>query len=657
MPHGFFLELLILLASSLAMLALCYPLRIPPILGYILVGVMIGPGGLGWISRPESVVQIAEFGVVFLLFSLGLEFALPKMMAMRRLVLGIGAGQVVITLLMLWGVAWALGVSLATGWVIAGALALSSTAVVTRELTQNQQLQLRFGQIAVAVLLFQDMASVFFLAILPSLGGGQSDPLLPALLWTLGKATVLFAGLLILGPRLLPRLFTLVARTRTEELFVLAVLVVILAAAALTQLMGLSMALGAFIAGMLLGESHFRHQIEAEIRPFRDVLLGIFFVAVGMLIHLGPLAAQLHWIILLTAGFMVLKWIVVVVLARLLGETLENALSAGFALAQGGEFGFALLTLGGAHALISPAQQSLVFSSIMLSMMLAPLLLRLNPRWTRRFARPPPQPDINAWLPDSSEPHVILCGFGRVGQAIARFLQNEQIPYVAIDGDTLRIREALLAGEPVLYGDSRQRALLQKAGLERAQLLVVAFDNFPHARRILEVVREVRADLPVLVRTADDRHWEALQAAGATEIIPETLEGSLMLVSHVLELLGVPPERIQERIRDARRERYKLLHGYLHGKRSRLTDAQGKPLEVVHPVALPETAYAVDKQLGDLQLDQIGVHVQALRRGALTGQDPSAEVRLKTNDTLVLLGTASQIERAEQRLLGGEHHG
>jgi CPA2 family monovalent cation:H+ antiporter-2 len=655
MPHGFFLELLTLLASSLTVLALCYPLRIPPILGYILVGVLIGPGGLGWISRPESVVQIAEFGVVFLLFSLGLEFALPKMMAMRRLVLGIGAGQVVVTLLVLWGVAWAMGVPLATGWILASALALSSTAVVSRELTQSHQLHLRFGQIAVAVLLFQDVASVFFLAILPSLGG-QPDQLLPSMLWTLGKATVLLAGLLILGPRLLPRLFTLVARTRTEELFVLAVLVVILAAAALTQLMGLSMALGAFIAGMLLGESHFRHQIEAEIRPFRDVLLGIFFVGVGMLIHLGPLAAQLHWIILLTASFMLLKWIVVVVLARLLGETPENALGAGFALAQGGEFGFALLTLGGAYALVSPTQQSLVFSSIMLSMMLTPLLLRLNPRWTRRLARPP-ELDINPLLLASSEPHVILCGFGRVGQAIARFLQSEQIPYVAIDGDTLRVREALLAGEPVLYGDSRQRALLRKAGLERARLLVVAFDNFPHARRILEEVREVRADLPVLVRTADDRHWEALQAAGATEIIPETLESSLMLVSHVLELLGVPPERIQERIQAARRERYKLLHGYLHGERSRLTDAKGKPLEVVHPVALSETAYAVDKQLGDLQLDQIGVRVQALRRGALTGQDPSAEVRLKTNDTLVLLGTASQIERAEQRLLGGEHHG
>jgi CPA2 family monovalent cation:H+ antiporter-2 len=364
----------------------------------------------------------------------------------------------------------------------------------------------------------------------------------------------------------------------------------------------------------------------------------------------------LHWIILLTASFMVLKWIVVVVLARLLGETPENAIGAGFALAQGGEFGFALLTLGGAHALVSPAQQSLVFSSIMLSMMLTPLLLRLNPRWTRRLARPP-EPDINPLLPTSSEPHVILCGFGRVGQAIARFLQSEQIPYVAIDGDTLRVREALLAGEPVLYGDSRQRALLRKAGLERARLLVVAFDNFPHARRILEEVRAVRADLPVLVRTADDRHWEALQAAGATEIIPETLESSLMLVAHVLELLDVAPERIQERIQAARRERYRLLHGYLHGERSRLTDAKGKPLEVVHPVALSETAYAVDKRLGDLQLDQIGVRVQALRRGAVTGQDPSAEVRLKTNDTLVLLGTASQIERAEQRLLGGEHHG
>lgn len=655
MSHGFFLELLILLASSLAILALCYPLRLPPILGYILVGMLIGPGGLGWISRPESVSQIAEFGVVFLLFSLGLEFAMPKMLAMRRLVLGIGAGQVLVTLIIFWSMTWAMGLPLATGWILASALTLSSTAVVSRELAQTHQLHLRFGQIAVAVLLFQDMASVFFLAILPSLSG-QTEQLLPALLWTLGKATLLLAGLLLLGPRLLPKLFTLVARTHTEELFVLAVLVVILAAAALTQIMGLSMALGAFIAGMLLGESHFRHQIEAEIRPFRDVLLGIFFVAVGMLIHLAPLAAQLHWVILLTVSFMVLKWLVVVALSRLMGEHMEHAFGAGFALAQGGEFGFALLTLGGTYALIGSSQQSLVFSSIILSMMLTPFLLRLNPHWTRKFAKPS-EPEATTLLPDSSEPHVILCGFGRVGQAIARFLQNEQIPYVAIDNDTMRVREALLAGEPVLYGDSRQRALLHKAGLERARLLVVAFDNFLHTQRILEEVHAVRADLPVLVRTADDQHWEALQAAGATDIIPETLEGSLMLVSHVLEFLDIPQERIQERIQAVRQERYRLLHGYLHGQRSRLTDPKGKPLEVVHPVALSETAHAIDKKLGELQLEQIGVRVQALRRGAVTGQDPSTEVRLKAYDTLVLLGTASQIERAEQRLLGGEHHG
>ena len=656
MAHGFFLELLILLASSLVVLSLCYPLRIPPILGYIVVGLLIGPGGLGWISSPESVAQLAEFGVVFLLFSLGLEFALPKMLAMRRLVLGVGLGQVLVTLLSFWLIGWLLNLSVTTSWVLAAALTLSSTAVVSRELSRNHQLHLRFGQIAVAVLLFQDMASVFFLALLPSLGG-QTDQLLSSLAWTLVKSALLLVGLTILGPRILPRLFTLVARTRIEELFVLAVLVIILAAAALTQLLGLSMALGAFVAGMLLGESHFRHQIEAEIRPFRDVLLGIFFVAVGMLIHPVPMVEKLHWIILLTIGFMVIKWVIVVALAWLVGEERRNAWQAGFALAQGGEFGFALLTLAGALDLVAPAQQSLVFSSIMLSMMLTPLLLKMNPHWARWADRRSGSAPPLSQAADSDEPHVILCGFGRVGQAIARFLQREQIPYIAIDSDTLRVREALLAGEPVLYGDSRQRTLLRKAGLDKARLVVIAFDGFSDAQRILEEVRVLRPDLPVLVRTADDRHWEALQAAGATEIIPETLEGSLMLVSHVLELLGTPTERIQEHIRTAREERYRLLHGYLHGERSRIADDTGNPLEVVHPVALPETAHAVNHRLGDLNLEQIGIRVQALRRGAVTGQDPSPDVELKADDTLVLLGTASQIERAEQRLLGGEHHG
>ncbi|HXF07890.1 MAG TPA: cation:proton antiporter [Candidatus Acidoferrales bacterium] len=653
MAYGLFLELLILLASSLVVLSLCYPLRIPPILGYILVGLLIGPGGLGWISRPESVAQLAEFGVVFLLFSLGLEFALPKMRAMRRLVLGIGLGQVALTLAVFGGIALSLGISWTTSGVLAAALALSSTAVVTRELTRNHQLHQRFGQIAVAVLLFQDLASVFFLAILPSLGG-SGDAVVSSLLWTVAKSMTLLGTLLVVGPRVLPPLFSGVARTRVEELFVLAVLVVILAAAALTQLMGLSMALGAFMAGMLLGESHFRHQIEAEIRPFRDVLLGIFFVAVGMLIRPVQLVDQVQWVLLLTLGFMAIKGLLVTGLSLGMGESRRTALLAAFALAQGGEFGFALLTLGGAYGVVSSSQQSLLFASIMLSMMATPLLLKAAPQWTRRVERAPDGMAGAALLAEANkEPHVILCGFGRVGQAIARFLQREQIPYIAIDSDTLRVREALAAGESVLFGDSRQRSLLYKAGLMHARLLVIAFNNDKDAQRVLEEVRPIRPDLPVLVRTSDDRHWEALQAAGATGIVPETLESSLMLVSHVLELLGVPSDRILEHIQQARDERYRLLHGYLHGERSKLADARGNPLEVVHPVVLPETAHAVNHRLGDLGLDQIGVRVQALRRGSVTGQDPSDDVRLKANDTLVLLGTASQLERAEQRLLGG----
>ncbi|MDY6943446.1 MAG: cation:proton antiporter [Pseudomonadota bacterium] len=660
MEHGFFFELLIILTTSLGVIALFHRFRIPATLGYLSVGVLIGPGGLSLITNQHAIEYLAEFGVVFLLFSLGLEFALPRMIAMRRAVFGMGLTQVLVCTLAFFAAASLIGMRTETSLIIAGAFALSSTAIVTKELTLGRQLHARFGQLAFAVLLLQDLASVFFLVMIPTFALG-GDHMLWAMGWALMKTVALLGILMIVGARILPFIFMEVAKSRSEELFVLAAIVVVLLAGALTHLAGLSMALGAFIAGMMLGESHFRHQIEAEIRPFRDVLLGIFFVTVGMLMDLRVLAEAWYWVILITLGVMVFKTLTITVIGRLLRETWDNSLKTGISLAQGGEFGFAMLAVAASNGLVGPETSAIVLACIILSMTLTPLLIRSNSQLTQillpRASSSQGGQSVSLGSVEAATAklnnHVVICGFGRVGQAVGRFLRQEKIPFVAVDSDPIRVQEATLAGENVHYGDSRQGALLRALGLERARMVVIAFDNFPQAQVVLNQIRSIQQEVPVLVRTADDSHWEELREAGATEVVPETLEGSLMLISHVLTMLEVPAYRIRERIREVRSQRYQLLHGYLHGERSRTTDNAGNPVDVIHAVPLAEKAYAVGRTLEELALERTGLYVQALRRRGITWQNPDAQIALEADDILVLLGTAQQIESAENFLLGG----
>lgn len=657
MEHNFFIEILIILTGSLFMVGLFRRLRLPPTLAYLMVGALIGPGALSLISNQQAIEYLAEFGVVFLLFSLGLEFAFPRLMAMRRVVFGLGGGQVVVCTAVFFGVAVGLDMSPASAFIVAGALALSSTAMVTRELARGNQLFMRFGQLAFAVLLFQDLASVFFLALIPVLSMG-GDGIALSIGWTLLKAVALFGLILLIGRYALPLLFLEAARSRSEELFVLAALVVVLVTATLTQYFGLSMALGAFIAGMMLGESHYRHQIEAEIRPFRDVLLGIFFVSIGMLLDLDVLASHWPWVVALTATVMAFKGAIIALIARLLQETAETSLRTGLVMAQGGEFGFALLALAGTNGLIDPTISAIVLASIILSMILTPLIVHFNGRLARWALGPEPLPDgteVTGTIHPQPElkNHVIICGFGRVGQAVARFLRQEGIPYVAVDADPRRVQEAALAGEPIRYGDGRQSAILRLLGVERARLAVVAFDDVAQAEVAVRQIRALHTSLPVLVRTTDDTQWEKLREAGATEVVPETLEGSLMLVSHVLTMLGLPPDDIRSRVQEVRSQRYQLLHGYFHGERSRVTDAAGRPLEIIHPVPLSDSAFAVGRTLDELGLEKIGVGVEALRRQGATRQNPPQDETLEADDIIILLGTGEQIERGERALLSG----
>nr|WP_241015457.1 monovalent cation:proton antiporter-2 (CPA2) family protein [Pseudomonas frederiksbergensis] len=559
---------MIILASSLVVIALFQRLRLPPVLGYLCVGLIIGPTAFNWVHESEDLPDLAELGVVFLLFSLGLEFSLSKMLALRRVVFGLGSLQVLGSGIVLGALLMLFGMPITPALLLGAGLALSSTAIVSKELSSLGEIFSRHGQNAIAVLLFQDVVAVLLLTLVPVFAGSSDQAWYWALPLTLGKTLVLFVGLLLVSRWFLPRLFHEVAASRSAELFVLLALVIVLLTAWLTHLLGLSPALGAFLAGMLLGESHYRHQIEADIRPFRDILLGVFFVSIGMLIDLRLFASHGLLIFGLTLGLLLIKGSVVALLVKWRGSDGETAWRSGLALAQGGEFCFALMAQMQQNKLMPTDLGGLLLAATFCSMLVTPLLLRAAPLIAMRLHR---KPNKEAELEEISalnaglHNHVVICGYGRVGQSIGRFLRHVQQPYIALDTDPVRVQEAVVNETCVHYGDSRRGELLIAIGLERARLLVVAVDKTDIALLILKEARRFNPTVPILVRTRDDSQLAELKAAGASEVVPELLESSLMLASHALIMLGIPGQQVQDRVDQVRYDRYRLLHDFYPG--------------------------------------------------------------------------------------------
>nr|WP_256735611.1 monovalent cation:proton antiporter-2 (CPA2) family protein [Pseudomonas sp. dw_612] len=560
--------MLIILASSLVVIALFRRLRLPPVLGYLCVGLMVGPTALDWVNESDELPDLAELGVVFLLFSLGLEFSLSKMLALRQVVFGLGSLQVLGSGMLLGALLMLFGVSVTPALLLGAGLALSSTAIVSKELGSLGEIFSSHGQNAIGVLLFQDVVAVLLLTLVPVFAGSSDQSWYWALPLTLAKTVLLFVGLLLASRWLLPRLFQEVAASRSAELFVLLALVIVLLTAWLTHLMGLSPALGAFLAGMLLGESHYRHQIEADIRPFRDILLGLFFVSIGMLIDLQLFASHGLLILGLTLGLLLIKGSVVALLVKWRGSDGETAWRSGLALAQGGEFCFALMAQMQQNKLMPADLGGLLLAATFCSMLVTPLLLRAAPSIAARLHRKPNEEakleEISA-LNAGLHGHVVICGYGRVGQSIGRFLHNAQLTYIALDNDPVRVQEAAAGESSVHYGDSRRGELLAAVGLERARLLVIAVDQTDIALLILKEARRYNPSVPILVRTRDDSQWAELKAAGANEVVPELLESSLMLASHALIMLGLPAHQVQERVDQVRHDRYSLLHRFYPG--------------------------------------------------------------------------------------------
>jgi CPA2 family monovalent cation:H+ antiporter-2 len=648
-------SVLILLASGVAAVVLCRILRLPAMVGYLVTGLALGPHALGLVADREAIHTLAEFGVVFLMFSIGLEFSLPKLVAMRRVVFGLGLAQVAASVAIVVGAALAAGASWQTGLALGGIAAMSSTAIVSRLLTERGELDGAHGREVIGVLLLQDLAVVPLLVVIPALGQ-QPEVLGVAVAAALGKAALALILVVALGPRLMRAWLGVVARRRSNELFVLNVLLVTLLLAFLTDLAGLSMVLGAFLAGMLISETEYRFQVEEDIKPFRDVLLGLFFVTVGMMLDLRLVFAQFALVAALFALLVVGKFALIALLSRAFGAAPGTALRVGLALAQGGEFGFVLLPLAGAAGVVPEPLLQALLAAMILSMLATPLLIGASDRIAMRLTR-------SEWMTRSLElhriaarsieveKHVIILGYGRNGQRMARLLDAEGVRYVALDLDPERVREAAAAGDTVVFADSSRREALVAAGIMRAAAVAFTFADVAAALRVLTHVRALNASVPVIVRARDEADLERLTAAGATEVVPEAFESGVMLASHTMVLAGVPLSRVMRRVAQVRDEQYGLLRGLFHG---RSEDSPADTRTRLHAVMLDERASGVGRRLAELGLEDLGVQVRAVRRLGEKRKLAAGEAgALRDGDVVVLLGTPEGIDAAESLLLRG----
>jgi len=637
-------QALILLAGSVFLITLVRRLALPTSLAYLLVGLALGPHAFGVVSDSGTTRLLAELGVAFLLFTLGLDFSLPRMLAMRREVFGLGALQVLASAAVFAAIGHLLGIRWLIAVVLGGAVAMSSTAMLLQQLTERAELNRTHGRLAFAMLLFQDLAFVPFFALGAMLSAGQEQFALKESLEALASGVLALIGVLVAGRWLLRPLFHEISHSRLRELFTLTVLLVVLASAWVSHLAGLSFALGAFLAGMMLAETEYRYQIDAAIRPFRDLLLGLFFVSVGMLLNLHLLGRPSE---------------LAIAFAMLLTLVILKALRTGIVMSIGGEFGIALCTVLLQARLVPETLGEPLLVAIVLSMVLSPVILNHNKR-VARFLLHEHAPALTAAEREeeatqeiAQREHVILCGFGRVGQNVARVLESQGFEYIALDLDPARIRAARQAGDPVMFGDSADEEMLARAGIAQASALVISFSDPATSLGILRSVRRMQPDLPVLVRTADDARLRELQEAGATDVVPETFEASLMLVSHVLMLLRVPVTRVVRLLAEIRNSRYAVLRNIVRRGEPRVVDETSEQHEEIKSVVVPPGAWAVGRSLHEVRNRGVAVTFTGVRRHGILGREPGAETVLRDGDIVVIYGQPEELERAEAVLLAG----
>ena len=540
MDYSFLSDTLIILVSTVAVVVLLLRMGLPPILGYLAVGVTVGPYGLSLVYDIDNIKILAEFGVVFLLFTIGLEFSTSVLIRMKASVLGLGSAQVLLTAALASSVAYFLGLALESALVLGGVVAMSSTALVTKQLADQVELHTRHGRNSIGILLFQDLMVVPFLILVASLSGASQPASTLTVLVALGEGALALLFIFLFGRWVLKPLFREVARFHSAELFTLTVLLIVLCSAWITHQIGLTFALGAFLAGVMLSETEFRHQVESEIRPFRDVLLGLFFITVGMMLDVSVLPAAWPYVLALFFALVLIKLFLVAGFCRIAGWNSSVSMRTGLILAHGGEFGFAILILAMDGQILLPDEGQVMLAAMLFSMALAPLIIRYNGQLTalllpgsvERSKR-----EIRNRIIDTSHAlnrHAIICGYGRVGQHTLELLTEQGIPCMAIDLDPEQVQKGMGAGQPVSYGDAGSLELLHACGLSRASVLVVSMIDFSTTMKIISRVRAVYADLPIFVRTRKEIHLYQLYQAGATEVVADTYGSDAMITAEML---------------------------------------------------------------------------------------------------------------------------
>lgn len=654
-------QVLLLLASAVFVVALARRLGLPSVLGYLAVGVLLGPQVLGFLEDSRLVSLLSELGVAFLLFTIGLDFSWPRMVASRREVFGLGAAQVVVTSGVVAAIAIGFGIPALPALVIGGALAMSSTVLIVQLLREMAELNRTHGRLAFSVLLFQDLAVVPFLALASALASRSTDFSLAGIGAAVGGAAFSVLLVLLAGRYLLRPLFYQIAHSRLRELFTMAVLLVVLASSWASHRAGLSFATGAFLAGMMLAETEYRHQVESVIRPFQEILVGLFFISVGLLLNVTLLVQEFWLVLALVLAAQLLRAVLMALLARVFGIPWFKAVRTGVVLSVGGELSIALLTiLFKGDVLPASITQPLLVATVV-SMVLGALIVKNNKRIVRLILREAgPGGEQTALARDDAatadltrREHVILCGFGRVGQNVARVLESQGHEYLALDLDPARVVMARQAGDPVIFGDSADEDVLRGLGLDKASALIVSFSDPSTALAIIRAVRRLQPELPVLVRTQDDTRVDELKNAGATEVVPETFEASLMLVSHALLLLNVPLSKVVRTIGDIRADRYSIMRSIIRRDHALPIGAAHSYREELKSIVLPPGSWAVGRSLTEIRAAGAEVAFTAVRRDGILGREPDSDMRLRDGDIVVIYGLPEALEHAEAVLLAG----
>lgn len=651
--------IILLLISSVVFLTLFRYLKLSATIAYFVVGILLGPSAAGFLHDSESVRHFVEFGIVFLMFSIGLEFSLPKLNSMRGILFGLGGAQVLITLATSLFISRLFGLDFTMAFVVGSALTMSSTAIVSKLLIERLDLNSRHGKLSIGILLFQDIAVIPILILIPALSSQSID--INTIFISISLKVILLLSILFwLGKPVMNFWFGLVAKQKSRELFVLNVLMVTMFFAYLTELAGLSYALGAFLAGMLISETRYRYQVESDISSFRDILLGLFFISVGMMLNLNVFFDNFWVILSILFAYTLFKASLIALLTKAFKYEMGVGIRTGVVLGQAGEFSFVILALANEQNLIGGEILQIVLSVCLLSMITASFLIPYNGKIARFLSRSytkNSQKNIDKIdeVGHNLSDHVILCGYGRSGQFLGRFLKEENISFIAIDMDLNRVNDAASAGEKVMYGDASRRVVLNAAGISSCKAVIITYADDRASSKVLSVIRESYLELPIIVRTTDETSIERLQEEGASEVVPEVLEGSLMLGSHALIMLGVPLGRVVKKIRAFRSERYAMFRGYFKGTTDITDDFSGQEQLELHSIEVRKNPLLLSVKLDSIRFEDFHVQIQYLRRpNMLEDIEPRPDILLSNGDTLVILGLQKDINRFEKYLSTGK---